>query len=39
MEEKFVHNNPKDLAKDRFEGLEVKVDEMNHNMNLLMEDL
>jgi hypothetical protein len=36
MVDNFVHKNPQDLAKGRFERLEVQVVEISHNMNLLI---
>jgi hypothetical protein len=35
MAEDFVHNNPRDLAKERYDRLEAQVTDTNHNMNLL----
>jgi hypothetical protein len=36
MENKSVHNNPRDLEEEIFERLEAQVIDINCNMNLLM---
>jgi hypothetical protein len=36
MENEYVHNNPRDPTKERFERLEVQFSDIGHNMNLLM---
>jgi hypothetical protein len=36
MADESVHNNPRDLAEKRFEGIEAQVVDIDRNMNLLM---
>jgi hypothetical protein len=37
MADKSTHKNPRDLEDEKFERLKAQVDDISHNMNLLME--
>lgn len=39
MANKYIHNNPQDIAKETCVRLEAQVTNINHHMNLLMKAL